>query len=316
MFTPQPGSGCLYQNPDFVNPTLLDFNLQSNSPCCNTGMDGYDMGAKFYHDIPQAPPYFALNNIEVADQIQLRWVNPTTTVHGTPLDTLSSIQLWRSDSLIADVTVNNMQDTLEYMDIPPRPDYYRYQICAVDTLGNRGRKLYSNEQWIGGAIEGIVIWELDTTPITSAALKSAMQQLGYPSEQIYLSQTSTRYPLESTVDAVFVCLGIFSNNHVLSDDEALRLKNYLDAGGNVYMEGGDTWYYDTQTVVHPYFSINAISDGSSDLFNVQGQPGTAYENMSFVYNGENSWMDHIEPTGTSQRILYNPATSSGVGVAN
>jgi hypothetical protein len=110
-------------------------------------------------------------------------------------------------------------------------------------------------------------------------------------------------------------LGIYPNNHVLTNEDALVLKNYLDAGGNVYMEGGDTWYYDTQTVVHPYFNINATSDGSSDLNNVQGQTGTVYENMNFAYNGENSFMDHIEAQGTSQRILLNPSTSSGVGVA-
>lgn len=279
-------------------------------------MDGYDLGAMFYHDVPQAPSYFELAYNEAAEQIKLRWLNPTTTVHGNPLDTLQSIQLWRNDSLIAELSVDNMQDTMEFVDNLNQPDYYRYQICAVDIGGDYGRKLYSNEQWMGGAMEGIVIWELDPTPITGTALKTAIQQLGYPSEKVYFASNSNRYPLESTVDVVFVCLGIYSSNHVLTSDEALRLKNYLDAGGNVYMEGGDTWYFDTQTVVHPYFSINAVADGSADLFNVKGQPGTRYDNMDFVYSGENAWMDHIEPAGTSQRILFNPSTSSGVAIAH
>jgi len=248
-------------------------------------------------------------------QIGISWLNPNRTVHGTPLDTIAFVQLWRNDSLIAEVAPASMQDTAQYFDNIPRADYYRYRICAVDLSGNKGRILYGNEEWYGGPLDGIVIWELDPTPVSSEALRTAMVELGYSEDQIYISQTSTRYPLDIKVDAVFVCLGIYSNNHALSDDEALRLKDYLDGHGNVYMEGGDTWYFDTQTVVHPYFHINAVADGSSDLFNVKGQAGTAYENMNFVYAGENSWMDHIEPIGGSQRILFNPATSSGTAIA-
>jgi hypothetical protein len=279
-------------------------------------MDGYDMGARFHHDVPEAPPYFAINNASGMNQINIRWINPNRTVHGTPLDTIAFVQLWRNGSLIAEVQAATSQDTLEFVDIAPRPDYYRYRILAVDTSGNKGRILYSNENWLGGPLDGIVIWELDMTPITGAALLAAVEEFGYPNERVYNTQTWTKYPLGDGVDAVFVCLGIFPNNRVLGVDEALVLKDYLDSGGNVYMEGGDTWFFDPQTVVHPYFRINATSDGSSDLFNVRGQQGTVYQNMNFVYSGENSWIDHIEPLGGSQKILYNPATSTGVAIAN
>ena len=315
MFTPQPGTGCLTQNPNFVNPNSSNFNIQSNSPCCCAGLDGYDIGAMFHQNIPEAPPYFAITNIENSEQIKINWINPTKTVHGTLLDTLSSIQLWRNDSLIADLSMGYTLDTLEYTDTMPRPDYYRYQICAVDTMANRGRRLYSNEQWYGGPAEGLVIWEMDPTPITGTALQVAIKELGYSSQKIYISQNSSKYPLNPGVDAVFVCLGIYPNNHVLGNDEALLLKNYLDSGGNVYMEGGDTWCYDPQTFVHPYFNINPISDGVGDLYHVQGQSGTVYENINFVYSGENSFIDHIEPLGMSQRIFFNPSSLNGVGIA-
>lgn len=86
------------------------------------------------------------------------------------------------------------------------------------------------------------------------------------------------------MEAVFVCLGIYPNNHILTNDEAIKLQHYLDAGGNVYMEGDVTWYFDTQTVVHPYFHINAVADVTSDLFSVSGEPGSVYANMYFPYN--------------------------------
>lgn len=272
------------------------------------------MGALFNQDIPEAPPYFEAAETSTPNQVKLRWINPQQTVHGNPLGTVSAARLFRNDSLVAEISLTGMRDTLEYIDNLPKQDYYRYQICVVDTLAQPGRILYANEQWYGPPIEGIVIWELDPTPITGAALKTCIAAAGYTGN-IYQSHNSTRYELTGGVEAVFVCLGIYDNNHVLSLEEGTKLKNYLDSGGNLYMEGGDTWYYDPQTPVHPYFEINATSDGSADLFFVNGEAGTPYQNMQFAYNGENNWMDHIEPTSLSQRILYNMSTQTGVAVA-
>ena len=272
------------------------------------------MGAIFTQDIPEAPSYFHVSETSTPNQLKLRWVNPQQTVQGNPVANLAATKLFRNDSLIAEISLTGMRDTLEFIDNIPMQDYYRYQICVVDTLGQYGRILYMNEQWFGPPLEGIVIWELDPTPITGSALKTSLTAAGY-SGNIYQTHSSMRYELTGGVEAVFVCLGIYDNNHVLSSEEGTRLKNYLDSGGNLYMEGGDTWYYDPQTPVHPYFQINATSDGSSDLFFINGEGGTPYQNMQFAYNGENNWMDHIEATSLSQRILYNMSTQTGVAVA-
>ena len=48
------------------------------------------------------------------------------------------------------------------------------------------------------------------------------------------------------------------------------------------MEGGDTWYFDDTTAVHPYFEIDAMDDGCADLFHVAGDTGTVYNNMYFI----------------------------------
>ncbi len=46
--------------------------------------------------------------------------------------------------------------------------------------------------------------------------------------------------------SIFVCLGTYSENHVLTAEEGQILADYLNQGGNLYMEGADTWYYDQQ----------------------------------------------------------------------
>jgi len=299
----------------FVDPSQMNFSLQSASPCRNCGCHQYDMGAVPFEDIPAAPPYFYAGESSFSDSgVLLRWVNPTTTVGGNPIGAISAVHIWRNDSLIAEITDFSGGDTLEFLDAIPQPDYYRYYISATDGMGRKGWRLYSNEFWLGGPINGIVLWEFDKTPVTGNIVKSLLKEAGY-AKPIYTAPNAGRYALGSSVELVMVCLGIYPNNHVLSTEEGIILKEYLDGGGNVYMEGGDTWYFDPPTAVHPYFHINATADGSDDLFIVEGAAGTPYAGMYITYNGENSWMDHIEAASGSQRILINNSLGTGVGVA-
>lgn len=273
------------------------------------------MGGCLFNEIPESPQLFDIvYHGNESLQIHTRWINPEMTTHGNPLDTIATILVWRNDSLITTITDFTSKDTLYYTDVVERPDYYRYQICVTDTLGNMGRKLYANEMWFGGNISGIVIWDLDRTPISGREMSAALETIGYEG-YLYNTNYSSRYPLESTLDAVFVCLGVFSNNHILSGDEGQRLADYLNSGGNLYMEGGDTWFYDVQTAVHPLFEINAIADGGADLVQVAGEPGSLFDNLYFNYTGENNYIDQIEPTVNSNRILYNPTLNVGAGVA-
>ncbi len=316
MFTPQPGTGCQIQDPQFTDPTQNDFNLLSGSSCIQTGLDNYDIGARFYSEIPESPLFFDLVHHESDSlQIHMRWMNPANTTHGNVLDSVSTIKIWQNGSLITEIINNSNKDTLIHTDIIMRADYYRYQIAVTDTNGNIGRKLYSNEMLLGGMIGGIIVWDLDRTPITGNEIINALGSLGYD-RNIYKTNYSARYPLESTVEAVFVSLGVYDQNHILSDAEGQQLANYLDNGGRLFMEGGDTWFFDMQTPVHPYFEITPVSDGGTDLFHVAGDTGTVYNNMFFDYAGENNWMDQIIPTPNSTRILYNADINTGIGVAN
>ncbi|RLD80834.1 MAG: hypothetical protein DRJ15_06030 [Bacteroidetes bacterium] len=115
--------------------------------------------------------------------------------------------------------------------------------------------------------------------------------------------------------SVFVCLGVYSSNHALSANDGQALADFLNAGGKVYMEGGDTWYYDDQTAVHPMFGINGLEDGSDDLSIVNGHSGTFMEGATYVYTGDNNWIDKIEPTGDAFTILSNQSPAYVTGVA-
>jgi PKD repeat protein len=156
----------------------------------------------------------------------------------------------------------------------------------------------------------VVVIDLDPNNSSGPAMQEAIEELG-----VAVEYTTTMPADLNLYSSAFVCLGIYSSNHVLSSAEGLALAGLLDAGGSLYMEGGDTWYYDASTAVHPYFNINGTSDGSGDLGTINGQAGTFTEGLSYNYSGENNWIDHIVPSGDAVQIFMNASPSYGNGVA-
>ncbi len=157
----------------------------------------------------------------------------------------------------------------------------------------------------------VLILDLDPNASSGPVMGTALADNGMSYEYL------TAFPADLNLyRSVFVCLGIYSSNHVLTSAEGTDLANYLINGGNLYIEGGDTWYYDSQTTVHGMFNIDGTSDGTSDMSTVTGQTGTPTEGMSFTYSGENNWMDHLDAISPAQLILENQATTPyGTGVA-
>jgi hypothetical protein len=117
--------------------------------------------------------------------------------------------------------------------------------------------------------------------------------------------------------SVFVNLGIYPENTVLSAELGQKLADYLIQGGNLYMEGGDTWAYDEQTAVHSYFGINGLEDGSGDLGQINGVDGSFAAGLSYTYDGLNSYIDKIAPSSpTAFSILRNQSPVYVTAVAN
>ena len=134
----------------------------------------------------------------------------------------------------------------------------------------------------------VLILDLDGNSNSAPDMEEALNTIDIAFE------TLTSFPPDLNLySTIFLCLGVFSQNHSLTSSEGQILADYLNYGGSLYMEGADTWAYDQQTAVHQMFNINGVSDGSADMSIVVGQPGTFTEGMSFNYNGDNSWMDHI-----------------------
>ncbi|MCD4694678.1 MAG: PKD domain-containing protein [Bacteroidales bacterium] len=157
----------------------------------------------------------------------------------------------------------------------------------------------------------VLIVDLDGNLNSAGEIEDAIASYDIVAE--YMTSFPNDLSLYSTV---FVCLGIYTDNHVLSTSEGQALADFLNNGGNLYMEGGDTWYFDDQTAVQSMFSVNPTSDGTSDLGTVLGQSDTFTEGMTFNYSGDNNYIDHIDPSGSAFAILNNQSPSYGTAVAN
>lgn len=159
-----------------------------------------------------------------------------------------------------------------------------------------------------------LVWNPDPTPSSGLNISNILSSLGYSGDY------STVLPGNiSMYRAVFVCAGIWPNNFVLSiyDPKTTALVDYLTAGGRVYLEGGDVWYYDPLYLdgynLNALFGINALEDGYGDMGPVGGFNGKFTQGMSFQYAGENYYMDHI--FSSSNFILQDENNDYYCGVA-
>lgn len=159
----------------------------------------------------------------------------------------------------------------------------------------------------------IVVIDLDPTP--NPQIVPVIEGF-FPDGIVEYVTTIDGYSLDETVQTVFLLLGIFANEYNLTEDDALVITAWLDgyADRNIYMEGGDTWAYDTQTTLHGKFNINGLLDGTGDLTNVDGLE-SFWSGFSWSYAGENSYIDHLEAIAPAINILENPDVVYYCGVA-
>lgn len=159
-----------------------------------------------------------------------------------------------------------------------------------------------------------LIWDKDLNHNSGPQILLALRANGYSG--IYDTDIHDYLHMLDSFRAIFICLGINPNNHVLEDGPVIdSLCGYLNGGGRMYMEGGDTWCYDIPTALHPYFRIPENYDGFDDTQNIFGQYGTFTYQMNFNYTGENHWMDQLATYGGSFFIFRNSSPYYFNGIA-
>jgi hypothetical protein len=110
---------------------------------------------------------------------------------------------------------------------------------------------------------------------------------------------------------IWVALGTYPNNHVLTFDEGTLLVERLLAGVSIYIEGGDHWGFDPPTPLRDYDGVhglaasgNVILDGDDSL---AALVGLAHADLDFTalsgpYAQDslgNDYTDQLIPTGAA-----------------
>ncbi len=148
------------------------------------------------------------------------------------------------------------------------------------------------------------IWDADPNHTSGPMLFTSLAACGYRGK--YSTTIGDHLHMLNAFSAVFICLGIYPDNYVLTNGQAVdSLCSYILQDGRMYIEGGDTWAHDVPTNLHPYFRIPELYDGSDDTQSIYGRNGTFTNQMSFAYAGENHWMDQLMITGGSFYIFRN-----------
>ncbi len=165
--------------------------------------------------------------------------------------------------------------------------------------------------WTGTAL----VWEPDATPISGQYFKTFLEDSGYvvdttPEILLIDPDSLQRY------EYIFIALGMYPNNHVISDTEAAVLDSFLNLPGKkVYMEGGNTFRDDPQTSFHTKFNVGGTNKARDDLYKVEGVEGTFMDSLEFSYNGENNAVDRLAPQNGSIAIFENPDISYYISIA-
>ena len=131
---------------------------------------------------------------------------------------------------------------------------------------------------------------LDLDPSNNSA-PVIMQSFG---DMDLIADYSTEIPDDLSIyKSIFLCLGIYYSSHELTEAEALILKNYLEDGGNLYMEGRLTWHTDDQTSLHPMFNISTEAVNWYEYEKIYGMAGTFTEGMEFDYDMTQPYNNHF-----------------------
>jgi len=145
----------------------------------------------------------------------------------------------------------------------------------------------------------VLIVDLDPQQLSAPVIKSIIEELG-----VNHDYTTYLPPSFDLYQNLFISLGRIYQQHILTDYEGSVVSEFLNEGGNIFMEGGMTWANDPQTLVHPMFNIESEIVSWNYITPVSGKPGTFTENMWFEFLANTSYYNnYLIPISPAFSIL-------------
>lgn len=157
----------------------------------------------------------------------------------------------------------------------------------------------------------VLLVDLDPGDFSIPAIITALQSL-----DVLFEQSVGLPPDLSRFRSVFVMLGHKFTQHILNPVEGAMLAEYLMEGGNLYMEGGMTWYDDPQTPVHPMFHVAPVFIYWHERDTISGCDSAFTSGSLYRYESDISlFSSYLEPEDTSFVILKDIPGDYGCAIA-
>ena len=170
---------------------------------------------------------------------------------------------------------------------------------------------------------GILVWEGEANGpnYSSTYIMNVLQDSGYTVTY------STAEDLPSSMqgfEAVFLSYGNYGSSGAtyteLTDANADKIIAYLQAGGKVYLEGGDSFGFDQDDnpTLLGLFGVSSAADGTSGnhpVTNLQGQPAAITSGIIFnsTAQPQTAWIDIYTPNANGI-VAFNEPTVGNVAV--
>jgi hypothetical protein len=157
----------------------------------------------------------------------------------------------------------------------------------VEITANHDRSGFGSFSVIIGQFSALVL-DLDPNSNSAPAMMQSFNELNL------IASYSTSWPSDFSIyKSVFLSMGIYYSSHELTEAEALILKDYLENGGKLYMEGRLTWHTDDQTSLHSMFNLTTEAVNWYEYERIYNIPGTFTEGMEFEYDMTQPYNNHF-----------------------
>ncbi|MCF8229556.1 MAG: T9SS type A sorting domain-containing protein [Bacteroidales bacterium] len=135
-----------------------------------------------------------------------------------------------------------------------------------------------------------------------------------------IADYTTDWPDEDLIiyKSIFLSLGVYYSDYKLTPQEGQILADYLDEGGNLYMEGFTTWQHEPQTLVHNMFGLEVIDyENWYEFENIFGQEDYFTRGMDFEYDLNNPYNQYyFEADEDGSFVILRSQDDYGCAVAN
>lgn len=242
---------------------------------------------------------------QVEEDVQLQWQNQSA-VTGDPYEL---IRILRNGVELASVP----GESELFVDLTPQFGIAAYQVIA-EALEDSAEPGTCTLQVLPTDVSDLVIGFSDDDNGATDSVSAIVQALVDNSLFALSAEVDDLEDLASQgfslvdFERVWVEVGMFPNNHMISNEEGQALADFVLAGGQLYISGGDTFCFDPDTPIQDLVGFDGCADGGSAVGDISGlvsaDCGLVNFDQTVPYDGEAAFVDQLQPVTTGQEILF------------